>query len=251
MSEIFGNIHSIESCGTVDGPGIRFVVFTQGCPLRCQYCHNPDTWDINKQANHMSVGDILKQYEGVKEFCSGGITVTGGEPLCQIEFVTELFKIAKKEGVHTTLDTSGNPFTFEEPFISKFNELMAVTDLFMLDIKHIDDEKHKKLTGWTNKNILDMAKYLSDNNKDMWIRHVLVPKVTDDKEDLQALSDFVKSLKTVKRFEILPYHTLGVFKWHDLGVKYELEDIMPPTKEEIQRADDILHTGDYKGYLEK
>ena len=251
MSEIFGNIHSIESCGTVDGPGIRFVVFTQGCPLRCQYCHNPDTWDINKQANHMSVGDILKQYEGVKEFCSGGITVTGGEPLCQIEFVTELFKIAKKEGVHTTLDTSGIPFTFEEPFISKFNELMAVTDLFMLDIKHIDDEKHKKLTGWTNKNILDMAKYLSDNNKDMWIRHVLVPKVTDDKEDLQALSDFVKSLKTVKRFEILPYHTLGVFKWHDLGVKYELEDIMPPTKEEIQRADDILHTGDYKGYLEK
>ena len=182
---------------------------------------------------------------------NGGITVSGGEALLQIEFVTELFKIAKKEGVHTTLDTSGNPFTFEEPFISKFNELMAVTDLFMLDIKHIDDEKHKKLTGWTNKNILDMAKYLSDNNKDMWIRHVLVPKVTDDKEDLQALSDFVKSLKTVKRFEILPYHTLGVFKWHDLGVKYELEDIMPPTKEEIQRADDILHTGDYKGYLEK
>ena len=166
--------------------------------------------------------------------------MSGGEALLQIEFVTELFKIAKKEGVHTTLDTSGNPFTFEEPFISKFNELMAVTDLFMLDIKHIDDEKHKKLTGWTNKNILDMAKYLSDNNKDMWIRHVLVPKVTDDKEDLQALSDFVKSLKTVKRFEILPYHTLGVFKWHDLGVKYELEDIMPPTKEEIQRADDIL-----------
>ena len=171
--------------------------------------------------------------------------MSGGEALLQIEFVTELFKIAKKEGVHTTLDTSGNPFTFEEPFISKFNELMAVTDLFMLDIKHIDDEKHKKLTGWTNKNILDMVKYLSDNNKDMWIRHVLVPKVTDDKEDLQALSDFVKSLKTVKRFEILPYHTLGAYKWKELGYDYKLEGIDPPTQERIENANRILETAKY------
>ena len=136
----------------------------------------------------------------------------------------------------------------EEPFLSKFNELMAVTDLFMLDIKHIDDEKHKKLTGWTNKNILELARYLSDNGKDMWIRHVLVPGVTDDEADLNKLSEFVKSLKTVKRFEILPYHILGVFKWLYLGVKYELEDVMPPTKEQIERAESILHTRDYTGY---
>lgn len=252
MSDIKGRIHSVESFGSVDGPGVRYIVFLQGCHMRCKYCHNPETWKLEGgelQTPQEVFDKAYRYYNYWKD--NGGITVSGGEALLQIEFVTELFKIAKKEGVHTTLDTSGNPFTFEEPFISKFNELMAVTDLFMLDIKHIDDEKHKKLTGWTNKNILDMAKYLSDNNKDMWIRHVLVPKVTDDKEDLQALSDFVKSLKTVKRFEILPYHTLGVFKWHDLGVKYELEDIMPPTKEEIQRADDILYTGDYKGYLEK
>ena len=250
--EIKGYVHSLESFGSVDGPGVRYVIFLSGCAMRCQFCHNPDTWKMG-EGQQYTPSQLLKQALRYKNYWGnkGGITVSGGEPLLQIDFLTELFRQAKAAGVHTTLDSSGNPFTFEEPFISKFNELMAVTDLFMLDIKHIDDEKHKKLTGWTNKNILDMAKYLSDNNKDMWIRHVLVPKVTDDKEDLQALSDFVKSLKTVKRFEILPYHTLGVFKWHDLGVKYELEDIMPPTKEEIQRADDILHTGDYKGYLEK
>ena len=152
---------------------------------------------------------------------NGGITVSGGEALLQIDFVIELFKLAKEKGVHTTLDTSGNPFTREEPFFSKFNELMKVTDLFMLDIKQIDDEKHKKLTGWTNSNILDLAQYLSDNGKAMWIRHVLVPGITTDDADLEKLRDFVGSLKTVERFEILPYHTLGVFKWENLGIPYE------------------------------
>ena len=217
--------------------------------MRCKYCHNPETWkeEGGELLTAQEVFDKAYRYHNYWKD-KGGITVSGGEAMLQMEFVTELFKIAKQHNVHTTLDTSGNPFTMEEPFLSKFNELMAVTDLFMLDIKHIDEEKHKKLTGWTNKNILQLAQYLSDNGKDMWIRHVLVPGVTDDEADLKRLSEFVKSLKTVQRFEILPYHTLGVFKWHDLGVKYELEDVMPPTKEQIERADSILHTGDYTEY---
>ena len=249
MSDIKGRIHSVESFGSVDGPGVRYIVFLQGCHMRCKYCHNPETWkeEGGELQTPQEVFDKAYRYHNYWKD-KGGITVSGGEAMLQMEFVTELFKIAKQHNVHTTLDTSGNPFTMEGPFLSKFNELMAVTDLFMLDIKHIDDEKHKKLTGWTNKNILELAKYLSDNGKDMWIRHVLVPGVTDDEADLNKLSEFVKSLKTVKRFEILPYHTLGVFKWHDLGVKYELEDVMPPTKGQIERAESILHTRDYTGY---
>ena len=239
MSEIFGNIHSIESCGTVDGPGIRFVVFTQGCPLRCQYCHNPDTWDINKQANHMSVSDILKQYEGVKEFCSGGITVTGGEPLCQIEFVTELFKQANAKGINTALDTSG--IFFNRDNTEKIDELLKYTSIVLLDIKHIDDEEHKKLTGQTNKNILDMAQYLSKNGKKMWIRHVLVPGITTDERYLKQLREFIDTLKTVDRVEVLPYHTLGVFKWKELGIPYQLEGVEPPTEEQIECAKRILN----------
>lgn len=182
---------------------------------------------------------------------NGGITVSGGEAMLQMEFVTELFKLAKNENVHTTLDTSGNPFTMEEPFKSQFDELMKVTDLFMLDIKHIDDEKHKQITGWTNSNILQLARYLSDNGKDMWIRHVLVPGYTDDENDLIRLRDFVKSLKTVQRFEVLPYHTLGVFKWENLGIPYSLSDVMPPDRDQIKRANDILETASYTGYLNK
>ena len=165
--------------------------------------------------------------------------------------MTELFTIAKEKNVHTTLDTSGNTFSLDKEYLDKFDKLMAVTDLFMLDIKHIDNEKHKELTGWTNENILQMAKYLSDNGKDIWIRHVLVPGVTDDEEDLKRLSQFVAELKTVKRFEVLPYHTLGVFKWKELGEPYKLEGVMPPTMEQIKRANNILNTDSYKGYLEK
>ena len=179
----------------------------------------------------------------------GGITVSGGEALLQIDYVTELFRLAKKEGINTTLDTSGNPFTRQEPFFSKFNELMKYTDLFMLDIKHIDNEKHKNLTMCSNENILDMAKYLSDNGKDMWIRHVLVPGYTNNDNDMKKLSEFVKSLKTVKPFEILPYHTLGVFKWKELGIDYSLEDVNPPTKEEIEHASKLMSIDDYDGYL--
>ena len=251
MSEIKGVIHSIESFGSVDGPGVRYIVFLQGCQMRCKYCHNPDTWAMKDKNSYEETPDkTLEKALRYKPYWreNGGITVSGGEALLQIDYVTELFRLAKLEGVNTTLDTSGNPFTFDEPFFSKFNELMKYTDLFMLDIKHIDPVKHKELTSWDNSNILDMAKYLSDNGKKMWIRHVLVPGVTDSEEDLKRLSEFVKSLKTVDRFEVLPYHTLGVFKWEELGIPYGLKDVNPPTKDEIARANDILDTASYTGY---
>ena len=250
--EIKGIIHSVESFGSVDGPGVRYIIFLQGCHMRCRYCHNPDTWAMkDKNSYEEAPAESLKKALRYRSYWkdNGGITVSGGEALLQLDYVTELFRLAKAEGVHTTLDTSGNPFTREEPFFSKFNELMKYTDLFLLDIKHIDSEKHKALTHWDNSNILDLARYLSDNGKKMWIRHVLVPGYTDDEGDLEKLRDFVKSLKTVDRFEILPYHTLGVFKWKELRMDYTLEDVAPPTGEQIERANNILETKEYKGYL--
>ena len=237
-----GAIHSIESFGSVDGPGVRYVIFVKGCNMRCQFCHNPDTW-TTKDADWQTADEVLKKALRYKNYWGekGGITVSGGEPLLQIDFLIELFRKAKKNGVHTTLDTSGNPFTREEPYFSKFNELMKYTDLFMLDIKHIDDEEHKKLTGQTNKNILDMAQYLSKNGKKMWIRHVLVPGITTDERYLKQLREFIDTLKTVDRVEVLPYHTLGVFKWKELGIPYQLEGVEPPTKEQIECAKRILN----------
>lgn len=250
MSEIIGRVNSLESFGSVDGPGVRYIVFLKGCHMRCKYCHNPETWSM-EGGMEMTPSQIMEKAIRFKAYWKngGGITVSGGEALCQIDFVIELFKLAKSKGINTCLDTSGNPFSMDPEYLKKFDELMSLTDTFLLDIKIIDEEKHKILTGWTNKNILELAKYLSDNNKDMWIRNVLVPGVTDDQEDLEGLRDFVASLKTVKRFEVLPYHTLGVVKYAELGIKYELEGVLPPTKEEIQRANDILETEKYQGYL--
>ena len=184
MEQILGNIHSLESFGSADGPGVRYIIFLRGCNMRCKYCHNPDTWAKKDGNMLMTADEVLQKALRYKNYWknNGGITVSGGEALLQIDFLIELFRKAKEKGIHTTLDTSGNPFTRENPFFEKFNLLMEYTDLFMLDIKHIDDECHKKLTGCSNKNILDMANYLSDNNKDMWIRHVLVPGITDSKE---------------------------------------------------------------------
>ena len=240
-----GRIHSLETFGLVDGPGVRYVVFMQGCRMRCKYCHNPETWDFNT-GTLWTAEDLFERAYRYKPYWTkrgkpnGGITVSGGEPLLQIEFLTEFFKLAKEKGVHTTIDTSGNPFTLEEPFISKFKELCEVTDLFMLDIKEIVDEKHKELTKWTNKNILEMAKFLSDNGKHMWIRHVLVPGLTDDEEGLKELNAFIKTLNNVDLVEILPYHTLGEVKWEELNIPYPLEGVRIPTLEEIKRAEELL-----------
>lgn len=237
MAKILGKIHSIETCGTVDGPGIRFVVFMQGCPMRCLYCHNPDSWEY-KTDNLMSVDDILKQYEGVKEFCKGGITVTGGEPLVQIDFVTELFKKAQEKGIHTALDTSGVLFNPENT--SKINELLKYTSLVLLDIKHIDDDEHKKLTMHSNKNILEFAKYLSDKTIPVWIRHVVVPEITYKEEYLVQLGTFLASLKNIKALDVLPYHDMAVSKYDNLGITYQLQDVSPLTHEEALKARDII-----------
>lgn len=232
-----GYIHSTESFGSVDGPGVRFVIFTAGCSMRCQFCHNPDTWNM-KTGTLTSADDLIKKALRYRSYWGneGGITVSGGEPLLQIDFLTELFKKAKENGIHTTLDTSGNPFTREEPFFSKFNELMQYTDLILLDIKHIDEKEHIRLTGHTNKNILDLAAYLSDMEKPVWIRHVLVPKRSDKDEYLDRLHEFILTLHNVERVEVLPYHTLGAFKWKELGMEYPLEGIDPPTAERVENA---------------
>lgn len=236
-----GYIHSTESFGSVDGPGVRFVIFTTGCAMRCQFCHNPDTWNMKAGTPH-TADDLIKKALRYRSYwgSEGGITVSGGEPLMQIDFLTELFQKAKAAGIHTTLDTSGNPFTREEPFFGKFCKLMEYTDLVMLDIKHIDDEEHKKLTGHTNKNILDLAKHLSDIGKPVWIRHVLVPERSDKDEYLDRLHDFISTLKNVEKVEVLPYHTLGEFKWKELGMDYPLAGIEPPVAERIKNAENKL-----------
>ena len=249
--DVEGFVHSMETFGLVDGPGVRFVVFLQGCRMRCRYCHNPETWKLeggtpwteDKLFSHVY---RYKSYWNKKGQPNGGITVSGGEPLLQIDFVTEFFKKAKEKGVHTALDTAGNPFTLEEPFISKFEELMKVTDLVILDFKEIDNEKHKKLTGCPNDNIVQMAKWLSDHGKDMWLRHVLVPDLTDDEEGLVRTRDLIRELKTVKRVEVLPYHTLGLFKWQKLGIPYTLDGVRTPTAEEVKKAEEILEVSKYQ-----
>ena len=237
MTEIYGNIHSVESCGTVDGPGIRFVVFTQGCPLRCQYCHNPDSWDF-KENQKMSVKEILEQYEGVKEFCGGGLTVTGGEPMAQMEFVTALFKTFHEKGIHTALDTSGIFFNRENT--EKIDKLLKYTDLVLLDIKHIDDEEHKKLTKHSNKNILDFARYLSETGKPVWIRHVVVPGITFKEEYLKRLGQFLAELHNIKALDVLPYHDMAVPKYENLGIEYPLKGVPPLTHDEAKEARNII-----------
>lgn len=233
-----GYIHSLESFGSVDGPGVRYVIFTSGCAMRCQFCHNPDTWNMTAGTPY-TADELLEKAVKYRSYWGnkGGITVSGGEPLQQIDFVTELFAKAKALGIHTTLDTSGNPFTKKEPFFGRFMELMKYTDLVLLDIKHIDEAQHEKLTGCTNQNILDLAKYLSDIKKAVWIRHVLVPGINDDDEYLKRLGSFIHGLNNVEKVEVLPYHTLGVFKWKELGMDYPLEGVEPPGKETIAKAE--------------
>lgn len=247
-NKVIGRVHSIESFGSVDGPGIRYILFLHGCPLRCKFCHNPDTWGNAKPTMEMTPQEALDKALKYKTYWrdNGGITISGGEPLLQIDFLLELFKLAKKAGVHTCIDTSGANFTREEPFFSKFNELMKYTDLLLVDIKHMNNEEHKELTGKYNDNILDMISYLSEINQPVWIRHVLVPSISDKDEYLKELDQFIRTLNNVQKVEVLPYHTLGTFKWEELGIPYQLEGVNPPTQERIANANELLHTANYK-----
>lgn len=238
-SETMLRVHSVESFGSVDGPGIRFVIFLKGCAMRCQYCHNPDTWD-RAGGNLRSVDDVLSQALRYRSYWGekGGITVSGGEALLQIQPLTELFHKAKDLGINTCLDTSAQPFSRKDGRFSAFEALMKYTDLVLLDIKHIDNDAHKRLTGWENENILDCARYLSDIHKPVWIRHVLVPGINDDDESLHRLRSFIDTLSNVERVEVLPYHDLGVYKWEQLGIPYKLTGVKPPTEESVLHARD-------------
>lgn len=247
-SDSFGRVHSLESFGSVDGPGVRFVVFLQGCAMRCRYCHNPETWSGGgTEWTAKALLDKALHYRSYwgKNCRNGGITVSGGEPLLQMEFLTEFFRLAHQKGVHTTLDTAGQPFREEPEFLAAFDRLLEVTDLVMLDLKEMDEERHKALTGHGNRNILAMARYLSDHGTAMWIRHVLVPDLTDDEAGLIQMDQFIRSLNTVDRVEVLPYHTLGRFKWERLGIPYSLDDARIPTQEEVRRAEELLHVSEY------
>ena len=240
---MIGYIHSIETFGTVDGPGVRFVVFLKGCPMRCIYCHNPDTWSM-ENATAMTSEEILTKYaKNASFYKNGGITITGGEPLMQLDFVIDLFKKAKENNIHTCLDTSG--ILFNENELSKYEELVKVTDLVMLDIKHIDNIKHKEITGQENKNILNFARFLDQHNIQMYIRHVVVDTYTTNENDLFELGRFIGSLKNVKALDVLPFHNLGKVKYEKLGLPYKLKDMEDLSKEKAQIAKNHILNGIY------
>lgn len=237
MEPKIARIHSFESFGAIDGPGIRYVIFMQGCALKCKYCQNRDTWNLNGGMEYTSDELVAKvsRYKNYFAVSGGGVTVSGGEPLLQMNFLIEFFSKLKSLGIHTAIDTSGS-FAITEDM----KKLIDLTDLFLLDIKCINDEICKDLTGVSNKRELEFARYLSEQGKDIWIRQVLVPGYTDREEDLKDLKEFLSELKTVKKVEILPYHDLGKFKWIELGCKYELEGVPTATSEDVERAKQIL-----------
>lgn len=229
------NIHSIESFGTVDGPGVRFVIFVQGCPLRCAYCHNPDTWNKNN-GKKQDIDELIKKIDDYSLFLkSGGVTVSGGEPLLYAKELIYLFKKLKHKGIHTCIDTSGYV-----PLNDDIKELLNYTDLLLLDLKVFDEQKHINLTGVSNKTILSFAKYLDQIHKPIWIRHVLVPTLNDTENDLKELKSFINTLNNVEKIELLPYHEMGIYKWEELGLDYKLRNITVPTKESITIAKKIL-----------
>lgn len=244
-----GYIHQFESFGCADGPGSRFIVFLSGCPLRCKFCHNPDTWDMTRGKKY-SPEEVLKEALSCKSYWGkkGGITVSGGEPLFQIDFLVELLTLAKEKGINTCIDTSGAPFTREGEWFEKFKKLMEVTDLLLMDIKHVDEKEHIKLTGKSGKNIVDMFRYLDEINKPIWIRHVLTPGITDNDEYLTRTRDFIRTLHNVQRVEILPYHGLGAMKYKELGIDYVLKDTESPALERVSNAKEILECEKYDGW---
>ncbi|MBQ8174933.1 MAG: pyruvate formate lyase-activating protein [Clostridia bacterium] len=236
-----GYIHSRESFGTVDGPGVRYVLFMQGCPARCLYCHNPDTWDIHGGTS-VTVEDVLSEYRKNRMFYrNGGITVSGGEPLLQLPFLCALFKAAREEGIHTCLDTAGVTFHRDPVYLSMLDDLMSHTDLVMLDIKHTDPEKHKMLTGMDNAAVLDFARYLTDKNITVWIRRVVVEGLTDDEEELLSLGRLIGEMPNVKALDVLPYHALGAQKYAGLGIPYPLAHLSPlPTEKAVAAKKTVL-----------
>lgn len=244
-----GYIHQLESFGCADGPGSRFIIFFSGCTLRCKFCHNPDTWDMMR-GKKMSSDALIKEALSCKSYwgTKGGITISGGEPLCQIDFLVELLQKAKEKNINTCIDTSGAPFTKSGEWFNKFNQLMDVTDLLLMDIKHIDEEEHVKLTGQSGKNIIEMFRYLDEIKKPIWIRHVLTPGITDNDEYLTRTRDFIRTLHNVERVEILPYHGLGAIKYKDLGIDYVLKDTESPTEERVKNARKILECEKYNGW---
>ena len=237
-----GRIHSLESFGSVDGPGVRFVVFFQGCPMRCLYCHNPDTWLLSDGQDMTADHIINRMVRNITYYKTGGITATGGEPMVQIDFLTELFTKAKEKNIHTCLDTSGIVFTEDKDseMYKKIEQLMKVTDLVMLDIKHIDDAEHRTLTGQPNSPVLAFARYLDEIKKPVWIRHVVVPGITFKEEQLTALGRFLKTLSNVEKLEVLPYHSLGKAKYKNLDYDYALKDTPQLTKAEAKEAEKII-----------
>ena len=242
-----GYIHSTESFGTVDGPGVRFVIFLQGCPMRCKYCHNPDTWKMHS-GSVRTPQSLIQEYQRNQAFYnSGGITVTGGEALMQIDFLLELFTLAKQKNIHTCLDTSGVTYRpGESEYNQKLDALMAVTDLILLDIKHIDSDIHKELTGHSNDNILDFARYLDKKNVPVWIRHVVVPGITDDAKYLTQLGAFLGTLSNIKALDVIPYHIMGITKYEQLGIPYPLQGVEPATQKQSMAAKQIILTAYWK-----
>ena len=247
---MLGRINKLETFGSVDGPGVRFVVFMQGCPMRCLFCHNPETWDFKGDsagAFDTTPEDLLKKALRYKSYwgTDGGITVSGGEPLMQMDFLIEFFELAKNAGVHTCIDTSGVNFVRTEPYFGKFQRLMGVTDLLLVDLKIIDPDMPNKLTGHSIEHNLDMFRYLDEIQKPIWIRHVLVPGISDIDTYLEQAHQFISTLSNVKKVEVLPYHSLALAKYQEMGLDYALKDTKSPNPERVQNANRILKTESY------
>lgn len=226
-----GRVHSVESCGAVDGPGLRFVLFLQGCQMRCQYCHNPDTWSLNG-GQERTVADLAEEigrYRPFMQASGGGLTVSGGEPLLQPAFVADLFAACRALGIHTALDTAGYAD------LAQARPVLAQTDLLMLDVKHLDPGQHKALTGVENERPLALAALASELGVRTWLRYVVVPGWTDQPEAIERLADYVATLPAVEKVELLPYHLLGRHKWEAMGIRYRLGEVEPPPAATLER----------------